>query len=125
MKAALGALQLVESRSAYVRSRIWLLQVLEHGSPFYTLGKQRGAHQQLSVLLANDGSLVSDLEGIRVQIHTYYVALSSLDPSSKDARREKACDGVNQKYLLGTVRVFRSGMQFVSGSDFYTPSQSV
>eukprot|EP00061_Rhincodon_typus_P013361 g39688.t1 len=61
---------------------------LDRSSPFFhSLEKRRDIHQQLLVLLANDRSLISNPEGFRAQIHTYYSALFCPDSSSEDACR--------------------------------------
>ena len=87
-KGALRDLQLVRSRGAYVRSRLQFRVDLDRGSPFfYSLEKGRANRQQLLTLLADDGSPVSDPEGIRAIARDFYSDLFSPDPSSEDARR--------------------------------------
>ncbi|XP_072896886.1 von Willebrand factor A domain-containing protein 7-like [Hemitrygon akajei] len=88
-KDALRHLQLQQSRGAYVRSRIQMLQDLDRGSPFfYSLEKWREVQKQLVELLVADGSSITDPEEIIKEIRTFYRSLFSPDPSNAGACSE-------------------------------------
>ncbi|CAM2111077.1 unnamed protein product [Caretta caretta] len=78
----LWALEDHRARGAFVRSRIRLLREMERGSRFfYALEKTRGAKKQVTCLLAEDGTPLTDPEEMRGRARDFYTSLFSPDPN--------------------------------------------
>ncbi|CAM2117172.1 unnamed protein product [Caretta caretta] len=98
---------------------------MDHGPRFfYALEKKRGAKKHITCLLAEDGTPLTDLEEMHGRARAFYMGFFSPDPIDSDAYRvlwmdsqwsgwEKAFKRVDHGYLLGTLREFSFGPQFV------------
>ncbi|MGH0177545.1 UNVERIFIED_CONTAM: hypothetical protein FKN15_075286, partial [Acipenser sinensis] len=87
-KSTLRDLQLQRSRGAYVRSRIQFLREMDRGSHFfYALEKKKGDRRNITCLLADDGSLLTDPESVNERARAFYSDLFSPDPVDSDACR--------------------------------------
>ncbi|CAM2114132.1 unnamed protein product [Caretta caretta] len=84
----LRALKDHRARGAFVRSRIRLLQEMDHGSCFfYALEKMRGGKKHVTCLLAEDDTPLMDPVEMCGRARDFYTNLFSLDPTDPGACR--------------------------------------
>ncbi|CAM2098770.1 unnamed protein product [Caretta caretta] len=84
----LQALEDHQARGAFVRSRIRLLREMDHGPRFfYALEKMRGAKKHVTCLLAEDGTLLTELAEMCGRARAFYASLFSPDPTNPSACR--------------------------------------